>query len=118
MPISRNLRYQSLCVNALVAAAQRGVEVRGLIANNIAGNAASAGKINAAGGQVRYLANPYEHAKAAIADSRIVYIGSINYTATSMDKNRELGIITWQSDIASQMESAFTRFWTQASVTP
>jgi cardiolipin synthase A/B len=105
-------------VNAMVAAAQRGVEVKGLLAPNISGNLASANTLKAAGGQARYLAQPYEHAKATIVDGAVVYIGSINYTATSLDKNRELGILTRQADIAAQMEAEFARFWDQGTDTP
>jgi cardiolipin synthase len=105
-------------VNAMVTAAQRGVEVKGILAGNISSNASNANKVKAAGGQIRFLANPYEHAKATIADGATVYIGSINYTATSMDKNRELGILTRQLDIASQMETEFAKFWAQGTDTP
>lgn len=105
-------------VNAVVAAAQRGVEVRGLVANNIAGNQPNADKVKAAGGQVRFLTNPYQHSKSVIADGAQVYIGSINFTATSMDQNRELGILTKQADIASQMETEFAKFWNQGTNVP
>lgn len=105
-------------IAAMVAAAQRGVEVKGLLAPNISGNIPSAAALTAAGGQARYLAQPYEHAKATIVDGSIVYIGSINYTATSLDKNRELGILTQQSDIATQMETEFAKFWAQGSTSP
>lgn len=105
-------------VNAMVTAAQRGVEVKGILAGNISGNTSNANKVKAAGGQIRFLANPYEHAKATIADGTAVYIGSINYTAISMDKNRELGILSRQRDIASQMETEFAKFWAQGTDMP
>jgi len=102
-------------VKAMVAKAQSGIEVKGLIAPGISGNPQSAAALQAAGGQVRILSQPYEHAKATIVDGAVVYLGSINYTQTSMDKNRELGILTSQSDIAAQMEVEFTRFWAQGT---
>lgn len=105
----------SQIVDAVVAAAQRGIEVKGLIAPGISGNTKSADAVKAAGGQIRVLSQPYEHAKATLVDGALVYIGSINYTATSMDKNRELGILTRQADIASQMETEFASFWSQAA---
>jgi len=98
-------------VAALVAACRRGVEVRGLVAPNMHGNRESAAAVNAAGGQVRVLARPYEHAKAIISDAAVVSLGSINGSPNSMDNNRELGIMTWQASIAAQMESAFAEFW-------
>ena len=102
-------------VKAMVVKAQSGIEVKGLIAPGISGNPQSAAALQAAGGQVRILSQPYEHAKATIVDGSVVYLGSINYTQTSMDKNRELGVLTSQSDIAAQMEVEFTRFWTQGT---
>jgi phosphatidylserine/phosphatidylglycerophosphate/cardiolipin synthase-like enzyme len=105
-------------VNAMVAAARRGIEVKGLLAPGIAGNTKTGQEVKAAGGQIRILSQPYEHAKATLVDSSLVYIGSINYTATSLDKNRELGILTRQSDIASQMETEFASFWAKGSELP
>lgn len=105
-------------VNAVIAAVKRGVEVRGIIANNFPQNVTQANKVIAAGGKMRYLITPYQHSKAMIADGTLVYIGSINYTANSMDHNRELGIQTAQPDIAAQMESEFEKFWGQASDKP
>jgi len=102
-------------VDAVVTAAKRGIEVKGLIAPGISGNTKSADAVKAAGGQMRVLSQPYEHAKATLVDGSLVYIGSINYTATSLDKNRELGILTRQADIASQMEAEFGTFWGQAT---
>lgn len=105
-------------VAAMVSAARRGVEVKALLAPNISGNLPAADTLRLAHGQARYLAQPYEHAKATIVDGKVVYIGSINYTATSMDKNRELGILTKQDDIVKQMETEFDRFWLQGSEAP
>lgn len=101
-------------VGALVAAARRGVDVRGLVADNFPENRRTGGRINAAGGHVRLLQHPYEHAKAAIADGRSVYIGSINYSTNSLERNRELGIITDQADVAQKMEHEFAHFWAVA----
>jgi phosphatidylserine/phosphatidylglycerophosphate/cardiolipin synthase-like enzyme len=39
------------------------------------------------------LAVPYIHAKALVADGTSAYVGSANYTAVSLDQNRELGLI-------------------------
>ncbi|MGH7997572.1 MAG: phospholipase D-like domain-containing protein [Opitutaceae bacterium] len=100
-------------VSALIAAARRGVDVKGLVASNFATDRRTGDLIKSAGGDVRILRQPYEHAKAAIADHRIVYIGSVNYSTNSMERNREVGILTDQPDIAAQMEAEFARFWAQ-----
>jgi len=100
----------SQIINALKQAAVRGVEVKGLVSENLV-KPAVIQALSEAGVEIKVLKNPYEHAKAAIADSETVYIGSINYTKTSMDSNRELGIVTAQTDIAKKMETEFSRFW-------
>jgi len=49
-------------------------------------------KLAAAGATVRAVAAPAIHAKVVVADGRAVYLGSANFTATSLDRNRELGL--------------------------
>jgi phosphatidylserine/phosphatidylglycerophosphate/cardiolipin synthase-like enzyme len=110
--------FDAEIVQAAVAAARRGVEVKVLLAPNMTRNVTSANRLAQAGGQARFLDSPYEHAKATIVDGAVVYIGSVNYTATSLDKNRELGILTRQRDIAAQMEAEFARFWSLGTEAP
>jgi phosphatidylserine/phosphatidylglycerophosphate/cardiolipin synthase-like enzyme len=43
------------------------------------------------GVQVRYVSSPYIHAKA-IAGNSMCFIGSENFTATSLNHNREVGL--------------------------
>lgn len=45
------------------------------------------------GVQVRILSSPYVHSKAMIIDDEQVLIGSQNYSLTSLDRNREVGIV-------------------------
>jgi cardiolipin synthase A/B len=99
-------------IQALVEALGRKVEVKGLVSFNLT-YAASVKPILEAGGQVLALpaAPLYEHAKAAIIDGELVYVGSVNYTKTSMDKNREVGIELKDPAIASQLEGYFTKYW-------
>ena len=53
----------------------------------------STGNSSATGVQVRLLADAYSHAKAIIVDGASAFVGSQNLTQTSLDKNRELGIV-------------------------
>jgi len=108
----------STIVNNLVSAAKNGIEVKGLVPSNFPFNIANANTINSNGGEVRFLDQPYQHSKATIVDGVQVYIGSINYTNTSMTQNREVGIIVTQSDIVSRMETRFSYWFSQASPTP
>ena len=41
---------------------------------------------------MRAQTSPAIHAKALVADGRITYVGSVNLTPTSLDRNRELGL--------------------------
>lgn len=36
---------------------------------------------------------PYVHAKVAVVDGKWAYVGSANFTANSLDHNREVGLI-------------------------
>ena len=110
--------FDAEVVRAAVAAAQRGVEVKALLAPNMPRNVTSANRLVQAGGQARFLDPPYEHAKATMVDGEVVYLGSVNYTATSLNKNRELGILTRQRDIVAQMEAEFARFWPMGTEAP
>ena len=81
---------------ALCSAQSRGVKVRGVLA---AGTASTSEKtaiaqLKACGVAMVSLATPYIHAKAIVVDGAHVYVGSENFTAESLDHNRELGLIT------------------------
>ena len=41
---------------------------------------------------MRAVAAPTIHAKVVVADGRALYLGSANFTPTSLDRNRELGL--------------------------
>jgi cardiolipin synthase A/B len=62
---------------------------------------------------VRELQKPYIHAKALIVDDRLAYVGSENFSTTSLDGNREVGILL-QGDVVSQLAKLFTSDWRRA----
>lgn len=80
---------------ALVAAKARGVAVRIVLSDQTPsvamGYAVAAFK--KAGIPTVKVANPYIHSKALVADGAVAYVGSANYTANSLDSNRELGLL-------------------------
>ena len=43
--------------------------------------------------QIRVVDSPTLHAKMVLVDKKSAYVGSINLTTNSLDKNRELGVI-------------------------
>jgi cardiolipin synthase len=79
-------------LQALEAAAQRGVTVRVLISPSASFDAEQA-SLGEAGVQVRLLRSLYVHAKMILVDDQRAFIGSQNISTTSLDQNRELGII-------------------------
>lgn len=79
-------------LSALGDAAKRGVEVR-LIVTPKPDNADARATLAESGVQVRLATALYIHAKLIIADDKRAFVGSQNFSATSLDQNRELGII-------------------------
>ncbi|WP_208527749.1 phospholipase D-like domain-containing protein, partial [Methylacidiphilum caldifontis] len=67
----------------------------------------------AAGVQVRTLTAPYVHAKVAIT-SQGVFVGSENWTTTSMDLNREVGIIVTSPTVQRVAQQWFRAWWQKA----
>jgi phosphatidylserine/phosphatidylglycerophosphate/cardiolipin synthase-like enzyme len=78
-------------VAALLAARARGVAVT-LVWPGPPDVGAAFAKLAAAGATVRAVAAPAIHAKVVVADGRTLYLGSANFTPTSLDRNRELGL--------------------------
>jgi cardiolipin synthase len=81
-------------VDHLASAAGRGVRVRVIVSPDEDPVAVRILTELVSGGiEVRLLASPYVHAKATVVDSARMFVGSQNFTATSLDENREVGII-------------------------
>ncbi len=95
-----DLEHQDLLdeevVEALIRAARRGVEIR-LIRptprENEDAELANVRRLRRAGARVRYMDSPRVHAKVIVVDRKKALIGSMNLTPTSLDFNRELGIV-------------------------
>jgi phosphatidylserine/phosphatidylglycerophosphate/cardiolipin synthase-like enzyme len=79
-------------LDALAAAAERGIRVR-IIVSPSADFAAEMTALTAAGVDIRLSSSLYIHAKLIVADGERAFIGSQNLSATSLDQNRELGLI-------------------------
>jgi phosphatidylserine/phosphatidylglycerophosphate/cardiolipin synthase-like enzyme len=104
-------------VNALEAAAKRGVEVR--VDMTYATNWKPAFTELAQNGVlVRTYASSskdlYIHAKTILVDNRIAFIGSENFSAGSLNDNRELGIVLSQKDILASLQDIFNTDWSGA----
>ncbi len=64
---------------------------------------------------MKILSSPYVHAKLLLVDGERAYIGSVNFSAQSMDKNRELGILVSQPDVIERLKGVFETDWASAT---
>jgi len=95
----------------LIAADRRGVRVRLLTSTVSTG----VHRLRAAGIKVRIQKTPYIHAKAIVTDGNKVFIGSENVSATSLDANREMGIILPLKSQSQVVEGRFAGDWRSAT---
>lgn len=104
-------------INALISAAQRGVTVD--VDMSYENNWKSAfQRLSIAGVHIRTYATKaslYIHAKMIIADGTQAFIGSENFSATSLNNNRELGIVIVKPEIIASLNSTFQTDWKNAA---
>jgi phosphatidylserine/phosphatidylglycerophosphate/cardiolipin synthase-like enzyme len=83
-------------LNALQAAARRGVEVKVVMTYSSSWAGEFEGLVGAGVKVSTYSsdASLYIHAKVIVADSKTAFVGSQNFSEASLDYNRELGMIT------------------------
>ncbi len=77
----------------------------------ISANAGAVEKLQQAGVSVKEIASPHMHAKMILADETKAYVGSVNFSAQSLDKNRELGIILSEQEALRELRSTFSADW-------
>jgi len=97
--------------NRLVAAARRGVRVH--LITSQAGPGVDA--LRRGGVSVHVVSSPYIHAKAIVTDRAALFIGSENISTTSLDQNREIGVLLHDQIGISTVESTFTSDWRRAA---
>lgn len=107
----------------LIAAEKRGVAVRITMTYQTSYKTAFQQLVAAGIGLRTYPGSSkkrYIHAKAIIADgatpSPYAFLGSQNFSYTSLEKNRELGIFITDPVITSQLEKIFSSDWNGARV--
>jgi phosphatidylserine/phosphatidylglycerophosphate/cardiolipin synthase-like enzyme len=59
----------------------------------------------------RKLATPYLHAKMILIDHKILLLGSMNLSANSLDKNREIWILLTDPTLIQGFTAQFTKDW-------
>jgi phosphatidylserine/phosphatidylglycerophosphate/cardiolipin synthase-like enzyme len=103
----------------LVDAVARGVDVRFLISppgnsDGSDGNAPDLDQMQSGGVKVRYLKNPYIHAKMFVADGVFGFVGSQNISTSSLEFNRELGILLSDHTALERLADTFNADWDKA----
>ena len=101
--------------DAVKARVQAGVDVRALIAdaNWIDANAAAATYLKGLGVPVKWI--PHLHTKVIVADGARGYLGSENLSSTSLDKNREVGLIVTDGVSVEPLATSFETDWAAGS---
>jgi phosphatidylserine/phosphatidylglycerophosphate/cardiolipin synthase-like enzyme len=83
--------------------------------SQISSNKKALDKLKAGGVEVKTLSSPYIHAKLILVDNKKAYIGSINLSSQSLDRNREVGIIITEINSINNIKSTFESDWTRAA---
>lgn len=101
--------------DALASAAKRGVDVKVIMTDSYGDYDDAFHQLTQAGAHVVTYdpdASLYIHAKVILADAGSsgakAFIGSENFSNTSLNKNRELGLITTDSDILSSLQNTLS----------
>lgn len=94
---------------------QAGVEVRALLADAawIDANAAAATYLKALGVTVKSI--PHLHTKLLVADGKVAYVGSENFSYTSLEKNREVGVVMVEPTSIAPLVATFEADWTSGT---
>lgn len=97
--------------NAVKARIEAGVQVRALLAdaNWIDANASAATFLKGLGVTVKWI--PHLHTKVMVADGKVAYVGSENFSQTSLDKNREVGAILVEESSIAPLVTTFEKDW-------
>jgi phosphatidylserine/phosphatidylglycerophosphate/cardiolipin synthase-like enzyme len=107
--------------DALIKAARRGVRVRIIMTASDEWTGVLT-RLVAVGAEVRtYPATKsslYIHAKIIVADGAKVFVGSENFSAPSLDDNRELGIMMTNQTIIRPLVATFENDWSGATKFP
>jgi len=97
-----------------------GVNVRVLLADPgwIEGNAEAATALRALGADVRYFVRLENHAKLIVSDDAAAFVGSENLSWTSLQQNREVGVVLTDAPSIDTLASAFEADWSAATPAP
>lgn len=94
-------------VTGLSEAAARGVAVRVVMSPADDRQLVEVRQLVDAGIRIRFVSSPYIHAKLFLVDSERAFVGSQNMTATSLDQNRELGLVVDEPGAVERINRLF-----------
>ena len=100
-------------ITTLLDRARRGVKVRVVMSPPEGDSSSEAGlaRLSQGGVGVKLIRSPYIHAKLVLVDGARGWIGSENFSANSLDNNRELGILLRNPDILKTLAATFEQDW-------
>jgi phosphatidylserine/phosphatidylglycerophosphate/cardiolipin synthase-like enzyme len=98
-------------LSAVKAAIDRGVRVRIVMTQGYGQDMMQepVGELVRYGAELHTLASPYVHAKLIMVDGQQAFIGSQNYTSTSLDQNREVGVVISGASNLERIRRVFDR---------
>lgn len=101
-------------INVLLAAKDRGVQVRVILERDLEGtpNYKAYDRLSAAGIPVRWASDKYalSHSKFIIVDGKLVLVGSHNLSNNALEKNREASVIL-SGTAVGEFEGIFEDDW-------
>jgi len=103
--------YDSASEDALITAARHGVSVRLILPGSADTESAGGARLKAGGVQLVYVCAPFIHAKVIVADGRLAFVDSENFSATSLDENREVGLLLSDGTALATIATTFERDW-------
>jgi len=103
-------------VSALGDAERRGVSVRMIIDDTVdADDQDIAASLHAQGVDIRLAGHVYIHAKLMVVDRDLAIVGSQNFTATSLDDNRELAVEVTDPYGVERCLAVYERDWIRST---
>lgn len=109
--------YDSASEDALIAAANRGINVEVVLPAPSDPSQADpdVARLTQGGVHVEYISTVYMHAKMMVADGARAFVGSENFSSTSLDENRELGLLIADPQVIATLTQTFQQDWSDAA---
>ncbi len=103
-------------IGALAKAARKGVRVQLLTSTPL--REKQEAYLTRAGVTIHYSKKFIIHAKVFNIDDQLAFLGSINLTRASLDKNRELSVLTHDPSVIKQLNATFQHDWDSTGEKP